>query len=177
MQIHELDTFIGEMSNSVYFAVDDGTETSKVPASNVVLSIDTIKNVLIDYFYPVGSYYETSDDNFDPNTAWHGTWVKEIAGQVHVSAGAGYPVAGATLNESDGGEATHTITETEMPNHHHTLSLWGNGQHYSQASGNLLQWYSSAYGQQTASTSDVGGGQPHNNMQPYINVYRWHRTA
>lgn len=175
MQIHELDTFIGEMSNSVYFAVDDGTETSKVPASNVVLSIDTIKSVLVDYFYPVGSYYETSDDNFDPNTAWHGTWVREIAGQVHVSAGAGYPVAGATLNESDGGEATHTLTVDEMPNHTHKDGT----------SASVV--YAGTVGTNTAqvaldpnsgrATTATGGGQPHNNMQPYINVHRWHRTA
>lgn len=30
----------------------------------------------LDYYYPVGSYYETSDANFDPNTAWGGTWTK-----------------------------------------------------------------------------------------------------
>lgn len=27
-------------------------------------------------FYPVGSYYETSDANFNPNNSWGGTWVK-----------------------------------------------------------------------------------------------------
>ena len=31
----------------------------------------------LDYYYPVGSYYETSDADFDPNTAWGGTWSKE----------------------------------------------------------------------------------------------------
>ena len=30
----------------------------------------------IDLFYPIGSYYETSDNTFNPNTAWGGTWVK-----------------------------------------------------------------------------------------------------
>lgn len=28
----------------------------------------------IDLFYPVGSYYETSDASFDPNVSWGGTW-------------------------------------------------------------------------------------------------------
>lgn len=28
-------------------------------------------------FYPVGSYYETSDADFDPNAAWGGMWVSE----------------------------------------------------------------------------------------------------
>ena len=38
-------------------------------------------------FYPVGSYYETSDTSFDPNVAWGGTWELETQGQVHISAG------------------------------------------------------------------------------------------
>lgn len=25
--------------------------------------------------YPVGAYFETSDDDFDPNNAWGGVWV------------------------------------------------------------------------------------------------------
>lgn len=29
---------------------------------------------LIDMFYPVGSYYETSDAEFDPNKSWGGKW-------------------------------------------------------------------------------------------------------
>lgn len=43
-------------------------------------------------FYPVGSYYETSDSSFDPNVSWGGTWLLETAGQVHVSAGTGYTI-------------------------------------------------------------------------------------
>lgn len=34
-------------------------------------------NNIFDTFYPVGSYYETSDSTFDPNTAWGGTWNKD----------------------------------------------------------------------------------------------------
>ena len=30
---------------------------------------------ILDKFYPVGSYYETSDANFSPSVAWGGTWV------------------------------------------------------------------------------------------------------
>lgn len=32
---------------------------------------------MLNYIYPVGSYYETSDADFDPNTAWGGTWTSE----------------------------------------------------------------------------------------------------
>lgn len=34
-------------------------------------------NSIFDMFYPVGSYFETSDSTFDPNTAWGGTWQKD----------------------------------------------------------------------------------------------------
>ena len=93
---------------------------------------------LIDLFYPVGSYYETSDTNFDPNNSWGGTWILEEAGQVHVSAGTGYTVNGANASSgagnSDGGETTksytpagsvsvsvanHTLVANEIPQHNH----------------------------------------------------------
>ena len=35
MQIHELDTFIGTQSNTTYLAIDDGTETNKIPATDL----------------------------------------------------------------------------------------------------------------------------------------------
>ncbi len=47
---------------------------------------------IFDLFYPVGSYYETSDADFNPNSAWGGTWELEASGKVHVSAGTGYTI-------------------------------------------------------------------------------------
>lgn len=38
MQIHELDTYIGTPSETDYMAVDDGTETFKIPLLNVGVS-------------------------------------------------------------------------------------------------------------------------------------------
>ena len=35
MQIHELDTYIGTPSETDFLAVDDGTETMKIPITNV----------------------------------------------------------------------------------------------------------------------------------------------
>lgn len=136
-----------------------------------------IMRALFDFVYPIGSYYETSDTSFDPNDTWGGTWVLEAEGQVHVSAGANYAVNGALTNASDGGEATHLLTVDEMPSHNHNFSMWGNGTHYYPSTGSILRWYSSAYNTQTVTVSNTGGGQAHNNMQPYIIVNRWHRTA
>lgn len=170
MQIHELDTYIGTPSETDFLAVDDGTETFKIPMTNVGITRESIR----DFFYPVGSYFETSDTSFDPNTAWGGTWVKEVAGQVHVSAGTGYSVSGANTNTSDGGEKTHTLTVNEMPSHTHdsggAYTFYGSGNE----TGTLMLW-TDVTG--TARTRATGGGQAHNIMQPYIVVNRWHRTA
>ena len=85
-----------------------------VVASSVTETV--LKSALLDIFYPVGSYYETSKSvsEFHPETAWGGTWELETSGQVHVSAGTGYNV-GAT-----GGEATHTLTALESGVAQHT---------------------------------------------------------
>jgi hypothetical protein len=127
--------------------------------------------------YPVGSYYETSDSSFDPNTAWGGTWELETEGQVHVSAGSTYGVSGALSNTTDGGEKTHTLSVNEMPSHAHAL-------YYYNTSGDKSfgYQYQNKGRQSTEATSgsgivNTGGGQAHNNMQPYIVVNRWHRTA
>lgn len=40
---------------------------------------------IFDLFYPVGSYYETSDTSFNPNIVWGGTWELEAEGVVHIS--------------------------------------------------------------------------------------------
>lgn len=70
--------------------------------------------------YPVGSYYETSDTSFDPNTAWGGTWVLEAEGSVHVSAGSTYTV-GSSYGSNTHTHTTsgHTLTTNEIPAHTH----------------------------------------------------------
>ncbi len=128
---------------------------------------------MIDRFYPVGSYYETSDASFNPNTAWGGTWVLEAEGQVHIGAGSTYTIG------DTGGEETHTLTVDEMPSHNHdggiliNNTVSGGARYYFPAS-------STTNGTNVSNSliiGNTGGGQAHNNMQPYIVVNRWHRTA
>lgn len=66
---------------------------------------------LIDFFYPIGCYFETSDDGFNPNVSWSGTWEKETEGQVHVSAGSTY-----TIGDTGGSK------DAIVPLHSHTAS-------------------------------------------------------
>lgn len=81
---------------------------------------------LIDIIYPIGSYYETTNANFNPNTAWSGTtWQRISDGRALIAGGgsSGYTV-GSTY-----GEKTHKITTSEMPSHNHSASTAANGAH------------------------------------------------
>ena len=157
---------------------------------------------MLDFFYPVGSYYETSDTAFDPNTKWGGTWELELAGQVHVSSGTGYAVSGAETNTTDGGASTVALAIANMPAHNHNQrvivgSFWnlaqqGSGQGVT-VDGTVCQYlnkseyvgYATDSKQSTEGVKIVaththdtqGSGTAHNNMQPYIVVNRWHRVA
>lgn len=88
-----------------------------------VVSEQIVKTSMLNMFYPVGSYYETSNSNFNPNTAWGGTWVLETAGQVHVSAGTGYTV-GSTGGNKDAiiPSHNHTFTGNALATHTHSFS-------------------------------------------------------
>ena len=37
---------------------------------------------LLDTFYPVGTYYENSDSDFNPNKVWGGKW-ETVSGRWH----------------------------------------------------------------------------------------------
>ena len=127
---------------------------------------------LIDLFYPVGSYYETSDSKFNPNTAWGGTWELEEEGQVHIGAGADYEIG------DTGGEESHTLTVSEMPSHKHTITSYYSATVFydsGSASRAIAEASSTGSTNNWSDASNTGGGGAHNNMQPYVVVNRWHR--
>lgn len=142
---------------------------------------------LLDFFYPVGSYYETSDTTFNPNTAWGGTWVEDTWGRVTVA----YQNDNVPFNTVGkvGGEETHKLTTEEMPTHNHTLSFTANstgvgttktyGTVYSTANQSIIRKDTIGTTGELAywGVDNKGGNGAHNNLQPYIVVKRWHRTA
>lgn len=119
---------------------------------------------LLDFIYPVGSYYETSDTSFNPNTAWGGTWVEDTKGRVTVALDS-EDTDFDTINEI-GGEKAHTISILELPKNIVYDEEKGSGEYCYYAAGG-------SRGYKVNKNANL----PHNNLQPYVVVKRWHRTA
>lgn len=124
---------------------------------------------LLDIFYPIGTIYESvKPDN--PATFMGGTWSRFGNGRVLV---------GVDENDADfntvnktGGEKTHTLTIPEMPSHTHDITVEQKVR--AGGTGYTLLDVGTAT---NLTSSSAGGNQPHNNLQPYVTIYRWQRTA
>lgn len=124
---------------------------------------------LLNLVYPVGSIY-MSVANVSPTTFIGGTWAVWGTGRVPVAVDTGQTEFNVV--EKTGGAKTHTLTVAEMPSHSH------GGTQKSGASGAVSGFAQVTYVATSDNmTSSVGGGQAHNNLQPYITCYMWKRTA
>lgn len=124
---------------------------------------------LLDVFYPIGTIYEsTKPDN--PSTFMGGTWYRFGNGRVLV----GVDETDPTFNvvNAIGGEKAHTLTIPEMPSHTHTFP-GASPNNYVRVEASSTTGLSTS----TKTTDATGGGQAHNNLQPYVTIYRWQRTA
>lgn len=82
----------------------------------------TTQTEILQKVYPVGSLYISTIATNPATLFGFGTWVK-VEGRVILGANAQYPV------NSTGGEASHTLTVSEMPAHTHTALTNESGAH------------------------------------------------
>lgn len=124
--------------------------------------------------YPVGSIYINATNANNPSSLLgFGTWAAFGAGRVMVGID-------ATQSEFDtaeetGGSKTHTLSVSEIPSHTHNnpagISPAPNANDVDITGGNGRTIADNV------ATASTGGGGAHNNLQPYITVYMWKRTA
>ena len=135
--------------------------------------------------YPVGSVYINAGVATNPATLLgFGTWEAFGAGRVPIGVGSltdGNSESKTLVMGDTGGSFSHTLTAAQMPAHKHTPddsssfltnSSPGDAIQLIDASGNGTE----GVGTQTE-TNVVGSGNAHPNMQPWVAVYMWKRTA
>ena len=161
---------------------------------------DTLKKV-----YPIGSIYMSTVSTNPATLFGFGRWEAMPAGRVLLAQGKSS--WGTTYNAgSTGGEATHQLTVGELPSHGHSASTnnvnqngnigWlqaGKDYNFSGvfATSSKNQGANVGNGESTGvwncifdsthshnvTINNTGSNQSHNNLQPYISVYIWKRTA
>ena len=147
--------------------------------------------------YPIGSICMFKA-TINPNELYGGTWAR-IEGRFILGAdGSIYPLG------SKGGEATHKLTVAEMPKHDHgekqlVGSMWNiasQSKNHNLAAAKegivstaMVEGHGYAMNSTTEAVVDgfeinaththdsVGGGQPYNNMPPYVALYIWTKVA
>lgn len=124
--------------------------------------------------WPIGSIFISATDA-SPADSIGGTWEAFGAGRVLVGLDAEQEEFSTLGNE--GGEKDHTLTVNEIPAHSHAIRSMtaSTGSATSYEHGNLDT--SSTENEASEVTDSVGGGQSHNNLQPYVVVKFWRRTA
>ena len=155
---------------------------------------------LLEKLNPIGKVWTSTDPTNPRDILGFGTWEAIQAGRVLIAQGTSS--WGTTYNAgSMGGEATHTLGINEIPSHGHTgyTNTVGNHQHEvpkiqgvgpsvalsqdsivtisnNPVSSRLYTWGAGSHAHDLYINA-TGGNQPHNNMQPYLAVYMWQRTA
>ena len=121
--------------------------------------------------YEIGDILQTLN-TASPEDRWPGTEWEAISGRVLVgldSAQAEFDTIGET-----GGEKTHTLIADEMPEHVHEFDLFAAG---GPTNPTYATGVANGYYIGSQNTKSSGGGEAHNNLQPYKVVYMWLRTA
>lgn len=153
---------------------------------NGIETLDIAYSGLLDFFYPVGTIYETTSTNLDTTTKmanhFGGTWELFGTGRITV----GYDSSQTEFNTigKTGGAKTHILTVNQLPKLEWKIPHVAG---YNDLSGtgvtdrrNTIIGYEGqgeAISSVRAHDMSTGGGQPHNNLQPYIVVYRYRRIS
>ena len=160
-----------DLAGSASQAFSATTATSGTNTTQVA----TTAFVQAQYAYPVGAIFTTTVAYANSAAV-----VAAIGGTTWTAFGAGKVLVGVDASDTDfdtveetGGAKTHTLTISEMPAHTHSYDK----QVTSTDAISIHDIVRTTGGNTGATTGSTGSGNAHNNLQPYITVYMWKRTA
>ena len=169
-------------------AVDNST--TRVNSSGAItvkpqgITSNELATSALEAAYPVGSIYMNASDSTDPSILLgFGTWVAFGAGRVPV----GIDSSDANFNtaEETGGVKTVTLTAAQsgLPAHSHSASAASS--YTDGGNGNFPNGGVALYNDTSQTWNNItinnkaaqNASQAHSNLQPYIVVHMWKRTA
>nr|DAO94045.1 MAG TPA: Baseplate structural protein [Caudoviricetes sp.] len=181
----KLDKIGGAITGPISYDGVPKTEIELVNKSYVLAAIKSALDERTKAMYPVGCYFY-SDDSRAPSEYIPGlegtTWEQTAAGRVLI--GAGTADSGTVYKAGDkGGEEKHPLTVDENAEHSHTVYTDDN--FCAVQTGNNNVWKQGLVNINTTAVDGTfihyigasGKSKPHNNMQPYVAVYIFKRTA
>ncbi len=202
MNAEQVGALVRNILTTVYIKTSNASSISIAVAMDTYVTkamLDAAETKALDRAHPIGSVY-LQVGGTDPATAFGGTW-KKIEGSYLLASGS---YDGVTLSAGKTvGEARHTITGDEMPQHRHEGETDINGNHHHGSWGEFYEgWMFGNYagkGHQGSNggqdmdnylyntstdgahshhftTGDAGGGNPMRVMPLATVVDAWYRT-
>lgn len=165
----------GYMIKNEYSVAEIDLEGSSGAVTPTMANADLLAGMtyqqIVNLIYPIGRTITTLVDSDDPNTLypWQ-VWERTAKGRMFIGADETYALG------SIGGEAEHTLTVDEVPEHNHETSDEHMGFLINSDTGSTHAVISSI-GIYPLNTGYTGGNQPHNNMPPYLAVNMWKRIS
>ena len=173
-------------SDDLFVVVDKSDTSMSDSGTDKKVKKSSLAKSLLDFFYPVGTIYETTSSDLDTvakmNAHFGGTWEFYGAGRVLVakSADTEFDTIGKT-----GGAKTVTLTSAQsgLPSHTHDVEYAENGKYPVLNGGGSdynLTWGTSGNSSpelRAKSNTAQNASQAHTNLQPYIVVYRYRRIS
>jgi microcystin-dependent protein len=161
-----LDTFVLIPAGTIIMSAATTEPGGWLDCNGRTLLKGEIGSTYYDLFLAIGYTYGGSDLSFN---------IPDMQGRVGVGQGSGTGLTPRTLADISGAE-THTLTVAQMPDHSHTNNSTNNlglakvtGANTASTGLDETATEIDLFQRPTALTIDsVGGGLPHNNMQPYV---------
>jgi len=161
--------------------------TQSTDNNSTALATTAFVKAVMQILYPIGSVYTNASVSTNPGTLFgFGTWVAFAAGRVMIGAGSGYSI-GTTGGSADAINVSHTHSATSTDSGHshyelHSGGIPGTGNGISSAN-NTGTFTTSVVptgpgnASITTTISSAGSDGTNANLQPYIVVQIWMRTA